>query len=101
MGVAAAVPHLEPPQNNDVYCCCPVDCVDKIMENLHMQMSLTEIIPLVRQLPPLDRLRLIRILAEGLTQTSYDDISPLEPYKVYELHTPYDAFGVADQLREL
>lgn len=66
-----------------------------------MQMSLAEIIPLVRKLPPLDRLRLIRILAEGLTQTTYDDIFPLEPYKVYELHTPYDSFGVADQLMEL
>ncbi len=66
-----------------------------------MQMTLTEIIPLVRTLPPLDRLRLIRILAEGLTQTTYDDIAPLEPYKVYELHTPYDTVGVADQLLEL
>ncbi len=66
-----------------------------------MHMTLQEIVPIVRELPPLDRLRLIRILAEELAQSSLEDISPLEPYKVYEMHTPYDLFGVADPLMEM
>jgi len=66
-----------------------------------MQMSLMEIVPIVRELPPLDRLRLIHILVEDLAQAPLENISPLEPYKVYELYTPYDSFGVADPLMEL
>ena len=44
-------------------------------------MTLTEILPAVRQLPALDKLRLIRILAEDLDVD--EDISPLEPNKLY------------------
>jgi len=54
-------------------------------------MTLTEILPAVRQLPALDKLRLIRILAEDLDVG--EDISPLEPNKLYYLATPYDSFG--------
>ena len=64
-------------------------------------MSLDELIPLVRELPTLDRLHLIHILVEGLDQPSAEDISPLEQYKIYEIHTPYDTYGAADQLLQL
>ena len=52
-------------------------------------MTLTEILPAVRQLPALDKLRLIRILAKDLDVG--EDISPLEPNKLYYLETPYDS----------
>jgi len=55
-------------------------------------MSLTELLPAVRQLPALDKLRLIRILAEELD--SNEDIYPLQPNKIYYLPTPYNSFGV-------
>ena len=40
---------------------------------------------------PAEKLKLIRILAEDLDTT--EDISPLEPFKTYDLHTSYDSFG--------
>lgn len=55
-------------------------------------MSLTELLPSVKQLPALDKLRLIRILAEELD--SNEDIYPLQPNKIYYLPTPYNSFGV-------
>ena len=59
-------------------------------------MSLIELLPSVRQLPALDKLRLIRILAEELD--SSDDIFPLQPNKTYYLPTPYDSFGAGQSL---
>lgn len=55
-------------------------------------MSLTELLPSVHELPALDKLRLIRILAEDLD--SDEDIYPLQPNKIYYLPTPYDSYGV-------
>lgn len=55
-------------------------------------MSLTELLPSVRQLSALDKLHLIRILAEELD--SNEDIYPLQPNKIYYLPTPYNSFGV-------
>lgn len=55
-------------------------------------MSLIELLPSVRQLPALDKLRLIRILAEELD--SDEEIYPLQPNKIYYLPTPYNSFGV-------
>lgn len=49
-------------------------------------------------LPALDKLRLIRILAEDLEEAK--DIFPFEPGKTYYLPTPYDAFGAATVLAE-
>lgn len=54
-------------------------------------MSLAEVLPAARQLSPIEKLKLIRILAEDLEMT--EDISPLEPFKTYNLPTPYDCFG--------
>lgn len=59
-------------------------------------MTLTEILPTVRKLPILDKIRLIRILAQELD--TEEDIFPFEPYKVYYLPTPYDVFGAGKAL---
>ena len=55
--------------------------------------GLTRIIPVVRMLPALDKLRLIRILAEELEVTQ--EIFPFEAGKTYDLPTPYNSFGAA------
>jgi hypothetical protein len=65
---------------------------------LERTISLTEIVPMVRKLPALDRLRLIRILAEELEAAR--DIFPFESGKTYYLPTPYDSFGAAAILAE-
>ncbi len=49
-------------------------------------MTLTELLPKIHQLPPLDKLKLIRILAEDID--TIEDISPLEPHKVYYIRSP-------------
>ncbi|OHB82805.1 MAG: hypothetical protein A2V98_14775 [Planctomycetes bacterium RBG_16_64_12] len=59
-------------------------------------MTLAELLPAVKQLPAVDKLRLIRILAEELD--TGEDISPLVPHKVYHLFTPYPMSGAARAL---
>jgi hypothetical protein len=59
-------------------------------------MTLSEILPVVQQLPAVDKLRLIRILAETLDPG--EDIRPLEPYKTYAMPTPYGMFGAGGAL---
>jgi len=59
-------------------------------------MTLAELLPAVQQLPAVDKLRLIRLLAEELDPG--EDISPLVPHKVYYLPTPYAAYGAAGAL---
>lgn len=59
-------------------------------------MTLTDLLPAVQQLPAVDKLRLIRILAEELD--SGEDIAPLVPHKVYQLPTPYSMFGAGREL---
>lgn len=61
-------------------------------------MTLSEILPIVRQLSVGDKIRLIRILAEELDVQ--EDIFPLEPYKTYYLLTPYDTKGAGRMLME-
>ena len=61
-------------------------------------MTLTEVLPVIRQLPTLDKLRLIRILAKELDTT--ENIFPFEPYKIYYLATPYNVFGAGKALME-
>lgn len=61
-------------------------------------MTLTELLPIVRQLSAPDKLKLIRLLAEELDTN--EDISPLEPHKVYYLPTPYDSFGAGEILMQ-
>lgn len=62
-------------------------------------MTLAEVLPTVRLLPALDKLRLIRILAQELE--TLEDISPLERGKVYDLPTPYDSFGAGKGLMDM
>ncbi len=59
-------------------------------------MTLTEILPAVRQLAAIDKIKLIRILAEELDADK--DISPLKRHKVYYLPTPYNTFGAGQAL---
>lgn len=59
-------------------------------------MTLTELLPSIRQLPAFEKVRLIRILAEDLDTA--EDISPLQPNKIYYLPTPYNSFGAGREL---
>ncbi len=59
-------------------------------------MTLAELLPAVKKLPAVDKLRLIRILAEELD--TGEDISPLVPHKVYHLFTPYPMSGAGRAL---
>ncbi len=61
-------------------------------------MTLAEVLPSARLLSATEKLKLIRILAEDLDMT--EDISPLEPFKTYDLPTPYDSFGAGAILME-
>jgi hypothetical protein len=54
-------------------------------------MTLAEMLPAARRLSASEKLKLIRILAEDLDLA--EDISPLEPFKTYDLPTPYNSFG--------
>lgn len=49
-------------------------------------------------LPALDKLRLIRILAEELAEAK--EIFPFESGRTYYLPTPYDSYGAAAILAE-
>lgn len=60
-------------------------------------MTITELLPMIRQLSSSDKLKRIRILAELYTN---DNIFPLEPHKVYYLPTPYDSFGTGEILMQ-
>jgi hypothetical protein len=61
-------------------------------------MALAEVLPAARRLSPTEKLKLIRILAEDLEIA--EDISPLEPFKTYDLPTPYHCFGAGAMLME-
>jgi hypothetical protein len=61
-------------------------------------MTLAELLPDVRRLSAIEKLKLIRILAEDLDMA--ETISPLEPFKTYDLPTPYDSFGAGAVLME-
>ncbi|MCY7279194.1 MAG: hypothetical protein LH702_37020 [Phormidesmis sp. CAN_BIN44] len=61
-------------------------------------MTFAEVLPAARQLSASEKLKLIRILAEDLEMA--EDIAPLEPFKTYDLPTPYDCFGAGTVLME-
>ena len=54
-------------------------------------MTLTELLPTIKQLSHLDKIKLIRLLAEDIESRA--EIAPLEPGKAYDLPTPYNTFG--------
>jgi hypothetical protein len=62
-------------------------------------MTLAELFPAVKQLSTLEKLKLIRLLAEDLK--SQEDIAPLESFKTYDLPTPYNNFGAGAFLMEV
>jgi hypothetical protein len=59
-------------------------------------MTLTDILPFVRQLRTHDKLKLIRVIAEQLDTD--DNIFSLEPGKVYDMPIPYNTYGIAEIL---
>lgn len=61
-------------------------------------MTFAEVLPAARNLSALEKLKLIRILAEDLELTK--DIATLESFKTYDLPTPYDCFGAGAVLME-
>jgi hypothetical protein len=61
-------------------------------------MTLAEVLPAARRLSATEKLKLIRILVEDLDIP--EDIAPLEPFKTYDLPTPYDCFGAGAVLME-
>ena len=61
-------------------------------------MTLTELLPTIRQLSAIDKRELIRILMAE--EDISEDIFPLEPYKIYYLPTPYDSFGTGAALMQ-
>jgi hypothetical protein len=60
-----------------------------------MKMTLAEILPSARRLSIVEKLQLIQILAADL------DISPLEPFKTYDVQDRYNDFGAAKVLIEV
>ena len=58
-------------------------------------MTLAEILLSARRLSILEKLQLIQILAADL------DISPLEPFKTYDVQDRYHDFGAAKVLMEI
>nr|WP_290227509.1 hypothetical protein [Trichocoleus desertorum] len=63
-------------------------------------MTLSDLLPIVRTLSASDKLRLIRILAEELDTSPNNDIAPLEPFRTYDLPTPYSSFGAGEVLMQ-
>ena len=58
-------------------------------------ITLTELLPDIRQLAFFDKVRLIRILAEEIEEPKSDEQTYFEPYKTYYLHTPQFEVGAA------
>lgn len=67
-------------------------------ETLEQPLTLPRIVTAVRMLPALDKLRLIRILAEELEAAK--ELLPFEAGKTYYLPTPHNSFGAAAILAE-
>jgi hypothetical protein len=61
-------------------------------------MTLTELLPTIRQLSAIDKRELIRILMAE--EDISENIFPLESDKIYYLPTPYDTFGAGAVLMQ-
>jgi hypothetical protein len=61
-------------------------------------MTLAEVLPAVRKLSAMEKLKLIRILAEDLDVDQ--DIASLEPFRIYDLPTLYDCYEAGAALME-
>ena len=60
-------------------------------------MTLVEVLPITRQLTVVEKLRLIRILAEELDALASENVM-LEPGHVYPIYTPLEQYGAAEAL---
>src|SRR5437773_1860076 len=69
-----------------------------LIDDEERAMTLAELLPAIRQLPALEKLRLIRILAEELDTA--EDIALFESHKIYYLPTPYNTFGAGRALMQ-
>ena len=58
-------------------------------------VTLAELLPNIHELSYLDKVRLIRILAEDLDVSKNQEQTYFEPYKTYYLHTPQFEAGAA------
>ena len=67
-------------------------------ETLERPLTLKNIMPTVRMLPILDKLKLIRVLAEDVEREG--DNFPFETGKTYQFPTPYETYGAAEILLE-
>ena len=63
-------------------------------------LTLTELLPNIHQLHFLDKLRLIRILAEDIDVPTNKEQTYFESNKTYYLHTPQFETGAADILMQ-
>jgi hypothetical protein len=63
-------------------------------------VTLTDILPNIRQLAFLDKIRLIRILAEEIDMPKNQEQTYFEPYKTYFLHSPQFEAGAAATLMQ-
>lgn len=63
-------------------------------------VTLTELLPNIRQLAFLDKLRLIRFLAEEIDSPKNQEQTYFEPYKTYYLLSPQFEAGAADILMQ-
>lgn len=59
-------------------------------------MTMTELLPSIRQLSSFDKLRLIQVLTAELEPQ--EDLFPFQPNKVYYLPTPYRLYGAGRAL---
>ena len=62
-------------------------------------MTLAEVLPAIKQLSTVEKLKLIKILAEDLE--TGEEITPLEPNHTYNVPTVYDSFGAGAILMEV
>jgi hypothetical protein len=63
-------------------------------------ITLTELLPNIHKLTVLDKVRLMRILAEEIEVPKSEEQHYFEPYKTYYLHTPQFEEGAVAILME-
>lgn len=61
-------------------------------------MTLSDVIPVVQQLSSIEKRELIKLLIAELPNTQ--QIAPLQPFKTYCFHTPYQTVGAGKLLMQ-
>lgn len=61
-------------------------------------MTLTEVLPNIRQLSRTEKLRIVHILIDEIAA---EETSLLESGRTYEVWSPYDSFDAADKLLKM